>query len=89
MKPKIPEYGAQQLMTSEMHWQHKTQTFVAEISELRDFFPTKVIVLTSEKTGNTMTFKYYDTDMDATGEDIYGWRYVAEKAEIELLIIND
>lgn len=77
------------LSTQNLLWSPESKTFSAEISELpRDFELKSSLVVVNPKTRNTRTFNHYKTDMDATHEDTYGWRYRSDDG-LELLIIND
>ena len=68
----------------------KTKLFCFEISSVH-CIPTMTIYLRNPKTGNEIMFIRDRIDMDATGEDTYGWHYRSAdaKGEYSLLIIND
>jgi len=47
----------------------------------------RTVKLINYKTGNSMVFTWYHSDMDAENE-VHGWNYKSEEG-INLLIIND
>lgn len=77
-------------------WGNPARTASAEISELvgngHVFDPNNITVsIESTRTGNIQRFLFSSYDLDASGEDIVGLRYVSEiNGELwTLLIIND
>ena len=79
------------LTTDQLHWQERNRTFVAEVSELDHFsaYKTSTIILINPNTRKAEVFVLSKIDKDASGEDIYGWRYLNEEGTLEILIIND
>lgn len=80
--------------TDDFTFLKKSNCFSAEISELQSkripYTPAqKTITLKNPKTGNQMTFNWYKTDMDGSGEDTYGWRYKDNTGTVKVLIVND
>lgn len=81
-----------------LHWNPQSFTFSVERSSLpgtmgSDPIPNQVFIKNA-KTGNIRKFIYEGQDMDGSGEDVYGTRYVAvdehdNKINCHLLIIND
>ena len=71
-----------------LHYNKDTNTLSAEISELPGFNMGAALKILSPRTGVIKEFHLYKTDMDATQEDTYGWRFRSDDG-IELLIIND
>jgi hypothetical protein len=83
MNSMITEFSTDQFTYSK-----ETNCFSAEISELRTDFIDPIIKLTNPKTGNSKTFNFTNRDLDASGEDCYGWNFRSTDG-IRLLIIND
>lgn len=79
------------LTTDQLHWQEKNRTFVAEASELDHFsgYKTTTIILINTATSKAEVFKFRKRDLDASGKETYGWRYLNEEGTLEILIIND
>jgi hypothetical protein len=67
----------------------KTKTLIAEISSLGIKGPTQTFSLQGwPRQGVETVFRCYKTEMDASNEDVAGWRYRDGQGQ-ELLIIND
>jgi hypothetical protein len=83
----MAEYRADQFTLTSEGW------YVAEASDLGicavEFPPDEVVVRAAS--GAEHHFTYSHVEMDASGEDVAGWRYRSEARNIiaGLLIIND
>ena len=66
----------------------ETKTFSVEISEWPGCKLHQDIKLVNPTTKGSTVFKFKKTDMDASNEDVYGYRYESVDG-YKLLIIND
>ena len=80
--------GGYDISAQYLDYDKDTNTLSGEVSSLPPFDLKNTLSVLSPKTGAVKTFRHYDTDMDSTQEDTYGWRYRSDD-RIELLIIND
>jgi hypothetical protein len=81
--------------SEQFQYQEQSKTYVAEASELGLAPGTHAGSVVSI---NGFDFHHYGTDMDASDEDVMGWRYKASTATVQkspvfagttVLIIND
>ena len=67
----------------------KNNTFSFEMSD-KDLNVVPIYInLRNPKTNNVIKFKQFRKDMDASGEDVYGYWYKSLDGKYKLLIIND
>lgn len=78
----------QKFTASGFSYNPKTQTFVAEASDIAWPGFLKSFEIHNPKTGGFGRFDFVKADKDASGEDTYGWRYKSQ-CGINCLIIND
>lgn len=79
------------ISTDSLHYTPKSRTFSAELSDLKNQYLGGLdsITLTNPKTKTSKEYKHYKTDMDGSGEDVYGWNFKNEETNTYLLLIND
>jgi hypothetical protein len=72
----------------------RTNTYVAEASRLglrpgQRPHSVELDLSTPAVAGDQLMYDFFATDRDATGEDVYGWRYRGPAGSPGLLIVND
>jgi len=82
------------ISTNNLHYNKKTKTFVAEISDLIKFSDFKKgfmsgVEIFNPKTNKSKRYFLSKIDKDGSDEDIYGWNFENEETRTKLLIIND
>lgn len=69
-------------------WKLNSKTFSFYASDKRIDSIPRMVRLKSDVTGKEIEFHQTSVDKDGSGEDIYGWNFVAQNG-YKLLIIND
>ena len=81
------------LSTTQVNYHKNSGCFTADASELPEQgWCHSTVELQSHVTGKVVTFRYAETKMDTTGEDVYGWYFVPVTpvdGVKELIIWND
>ena len=78
------------ISTDNLFWDKESRTFIAELSDLPDDLEVhRIMYVVNPRTGVKKAYTHIGTDKDASGEDVYGWRFRNGETDTELLLIND